>query len=134
MEFWPVQFFDRHVNAASSFVRFYLSLKVKLRISTQKCVRFCIDLQFLLKCDKSFTMFSPLYHILCESQTALLFYFFVLHVLYLIYLSIYLSIYLFMDYIRAEFLKSQLIKPWWLWKRFLHDIFFHLDRFREKSW
>ena len=39
---------------------------------------------------------------------------------------------IFMDYIETEFLKSQEIKPW-LWKRFIDDIFFHLDRYRGKS-
>ena len=32
MEFQPVKFFDRGDNAASSFVRFYLSIKVKFGI------------------------------------------------------------------------------------------------------
>ena len=36
--------------------------------------------------------------------------------------------FIFVDYIETEFLKTQAIKPW-QWKRFIHDIFFHLNRF-----
>ena len=35
---------------------------------------------------------------------------------------------IFMDFIETEFFKTQAIKPW-LWKRFIDDIFFFLDRF-----
>ena len=38
---------------------------------------------------------------------------------------------IFMDSIKTEFLKSQEIKAW-LWKGFIDDIFFNLNRYRGK--
>ena len=40
MEFRPVKFFDMGDNAASSFVRFYLSLKVKFGISYRNFISY----------------------------------------------------------------------------------------------
>ena len=105
MKFWPVNFFD---NAASRFVRFYLSSKLKFRFSQHKGFRFCIDHQFLLKGGKPFAMFWI--YILCERKVEP--HFFSICFAYALSLSLSLSLF----YVSLSlFLSLAVSLPLFLW-------------------